>query len=275
MTYSPNPEPLIATLQRWLSDVNVQSQEAAAKLQRAESQASDPLSAAKSPGLVELAREFTALRHEVKLQTKSSRGLDERTLAAVAAIEQAIHVFQSVEPCEAESARRAAMPLVESLVDLDEALRRSQAVMESLRERLVSAAVSDFPVRLAEKYAAQSIWKRWRTRSWNNAVRELWQAEADRESADRRRVVDSFAEGYALIRARVQRAMAKEEIERINCVGLPVDPHTMTVVEIIDEVVEGPGRVGGTVIAEVRPGYRWKDRIVRFAEVSVASLTAS
>ena len=53
-------------------------------------------------GLVDLIREFTAVRHVVKLQTKSVRGLDEQLVAAIAAMQGAGRHFRAVEPKEAE-----------------------------------------------------------------------------------------------------------------------------------------------------------------------------
>ncbi len=63
--------------------------------------------------------------------------------------------------------------------------------------------------------------------------------------------------------------MAKEGLYRMASVGLPVDPHAMTVVE----VVEGDGHAPGTVVEEIRPGYRWNDKVVRYAEVRAARST--
>ena len=41
------------------------------------------------------------------------------------------------------------------------------------------------------------------------------------------------------------------------------DPNLMTVVEVVND----PRRPPGLVIEEVRPGYCWKDKVLRFAEV--------
>ena len=76
----------------------------------------------------------------------------------------------------------------------------------------------------------------------------------------------SLAEGYAMVRKRLQRTMAKEGLYRMVSVGLPVDPHAMTVIEVVDSDAHAPG----TVIDEIRPGYRWNDKVVRFAEVRAA-----
>ncbi len=61
-------------------------------------------------------------------------------------------------------------------------------------------------------------------------------------------------------------AMAKEGLCRMVSLGLPVDPHSMTVVEVVD----GEGHAPGTVVEEIRPGYRWNGKVVRYAEVRAA-----
>jgi molecular chaperone GrpE len=57
--------------------------------------------------------------------------------------------------------------------------------------------------------------------------------------------------------------MDKEGILRIRCLGQPVDPTCMTVVEVVDD----PTRPPGLVVDEVRTGYYWKSKVFRFAEV--------
>ena len=123
-----------------------------------------------------------------------------------------------------------------------------------------------FRLRLAELYAAQPAWKRWLCRSWHAAAGDLWQADAD----DRKQMASALADGYALVRKRLHRAMAKENLYRMTTLGLPVDPHAMTVVEVVDpEDHQAPG----TVVEEIRPGYRWNGKVVRFAEVRAARNT--
>jgi len=136
------------------------------------------------------------------------------------------------------------------------------AVVESARGRLGGESRAEFRLRLADLNAAQPAWKRWLCRSWYAAVGDLWQADYD----DRKRIIDSLAEGYAMVRKRLQRAMAKEGLYRMVSVGLPVDPHAMTVIEVVDADEHPPG----TVVEEIRPGYRWNDKVVRFAEVRAA-----
>ena len=261
MTDWPETDALLARFRTWLGQAREESQTLETNPSRPEADgAADDTAENRESGfgLVDLVREFTALRHEVKLQTKSGRGLEERATAAIAAMEEAGRCFRAVEPREAEAARRAALPLIESMADLDEALGRAQAVVESARERL-GALDADFSRQLAALHAAQPTWRRWLCRAWHAGIRDICQADADQ----RKRIVDAFAEGYAMVRKRLERAMAKEGLYRIACLGLPVDPHAMTVVE----VVEGEGHTPGTVVEEIRPGYRWNDKVIRYAEV--------
>lgn len=267
MTDWPQTDDLLDRFRTWLEQVREESRTVAtAPPPQPDGQGSAAEDAVSEFGLVDLVREFTALRHEVKLQTKSSRGLEEQTAAAIAAIEEAARHFRAVEPQEAEAARRATLPLIESMADLDEALERAQVVVESACGRLGDESRTAFRLRLANLYAAQPAWKRWLCRSWYAAARDLWQADAD----DRKRIVDALAEGYAMVRKRLHRAMAKEGLYRMASVGLPVDPHAMTVIEVVDaEDHHAPG----TVVEEIRPGYRWNGKVVRFAEVRAARTT--
>jgi molecular chaperone GrpE len=262
MTDWPETDALLERFRAWLDQVREESRMAPTEPPQPPSDGAAE-GAASDLGLVDLVGEFTALRHEVKLQTKSSRGLEEQTAAAIAAMEEAGRQFRAVGPQEAEAARRAALPLIESLADLDEAMERAQSVVESARGRLGGESRAAVRLQLAEMHAAQPAWKRWLCRAWYAAARDLWQADAD----DRKRVVDALAEGYAMVRKRLQRAMAKEGLYRTASLGLPVDPHAMTVIEVIDaEDRHAPG----TVVEEIRPGYRWNGKVVRFAEVRAA-----
>ena len=57
--------------------------------------------------------------------------------------------------------------------------------------------------------------------------------------------------------------MAAEQVERIPCEGRPVDPERMTVLEVVDDA----GPLPGSVVKELRRGYTWRGRVVRYAEV--------
>ena len=61
----------------------------------------------------------------------------------------------------------------------------------------------------------------------------------------------------------MRRVLKSEAIEPIDCVGHPVDPERMIVIEIT-EAADWPPQ---TVIEELRRGYTWRGRILRLAEV--------
>jgi molecular chaperone GrpE len=65
---------------------------------------------------------------------------------------------------------------------------------------------------------------------------------------------------------RVERALQQSGLEVIDTAGLPFDPETMEVLEVVHE----PGRTSTEVIEEVRRGYLWRGYVFRFAQVRVA-----
>jgi molecular chaperone GrpE len=226
---------------------------------------SSPVESATEPedhdvGLYRLVEEFTALRHELKLQTKSTRGLQDQTEALVPALRQAIEQFRAVEPREAQAAWTAGKPLAEALADLDEALDRGRAEIEKARDRLVEAPSRELSAALDAHFARQGWFRRRRVRSYHEQVRAIIQQHGPES---RRPFFDALLEGYGLIQARLRRAMDAEQLHRIDCLGQPVDPDLMTVLEVVDD----PDRPTGEVVEEVRRGYTWRGRVLRYAEV--------
>ena len=211
-------------------------------------------------GLLRLVEEFTALRHEVKLQTKGSRGLQEQAEALLPAFRQAIEQFRAVESREAQAVWATGKPLAEALADFDEALERGRSELEKGRRRFVDEAQAELADAFDAHHAGQSwIRRRW-TRTYHESVRELIVRHGP---AARRPLFDALIEGYALIQSRLRRTMAAEQVSRIETVGRSVDPKLMTVIEVIDD----PNLPAATVIDEVRRGYTWRGRILRYAEV--------
>ena len=73
----------------------------------------------------------------------------------------------------------------------------------------------------------------------------------------------AHGQGFEHARDMLVNVLAKEGLERIDPVGKPFDPNEA------DAVAHESGD-GGPVVAEVlRPGYRWKGRVIRPAMVKV------
>jgi molecular chaperone GrpE len=210
-------------------------------------------------GIIDLVEEFTALRQEVKLQTKSSRGLSEQTETILAALGKAIEQFRSVEPREAQAAWTAGKALAEGLADLDEAIDRGYREIERARQQIADESPRALETALNQLHRGRSWIRRRLLRPYHNQVLEIVQ----HDGLSRHEQFDSFLEGYGLIQKRLRRALASEQVNRIPCEGRVVDPELMTVLEVIDL----PGHRPGTVTKELRRGYTWKGRVIRYAEV--------
>jgi molecular chaperone GrpE len=215
-------------------------------------------------GLVQLVEEFTALRHELKLQTKSGRGLIEQGESMITGLRQAIEHFRSVEPKEARAAWAAGKPIAEALADLDESLARGRREIERISRRLGEDSSMALVDAVDERFRRQSWLRRMLTADYHRQVQNVVRGAGWL----RGELLEAIIEGYGLIQARLGRVMASEQIERIACEGRPVDPERMIVLEVVDD----PDRPPGTVVKELRSGYTWKGRLLRYAEVQAASV---
>lgn len=214
-------------------------------------------------GLYEVVEALTALRHEAKLQTKSGRQLQEQTQEMLGAMREAIEQFRAVEAKESAAALAAARPLAEAIVDLHEALERCQAAIETARGRFEEETASRLADELAELEtlrARQSWWRRWLCRQWHQDVQGLYQRRAGGPAAD---LFASLCEGLGLVTQRLGRVMKEQKLTRIECLGQQADPSCMTVLDVVDD----SRRPSGLVLEEVRRGYFWKGKVLRFAEV--------
>ena len=136
--------------------------------------------------------------------------------------------------------------------------------MEKAGARLTEGPSGDLLAELDELNAAQSWWRRRLLDEYHRRLRRL---VADGLASDGRQTLfDALLEGYGLIQQRLARALAAEGIARMDAAGKTVDPEQMVVVEVAD----APGAAAGTVIDEIRRGYVWNGRVLRYAEVRAA-----
>ena len=253
-------ETILDRFREWLEDARQESE-----AENEQGFASAPALPSSSPppprefGIIDLIEEFTALRHELKLQTKSGRSLVDQTETVVAALKRASDHLRAVDAKESQVAWSTGKALAEALADLDEALVRGEREIERAR-----AHVADESPRILE----ESLTKLFRKRPWikRQFLRSFYHdaiAAIRQDARTRHELFDSFLEGYRLIQKRLRRTLAFEQIVHIPCEGNPVDPAVMTVIEVVD----GPRSAAGTVLKELRRGYTWRGRLIRFAEV--------
>jgi molecular chaperone GrpE len=256
MSYGGDDEQLLARFAQWL-------REAHAEADRLEP--NDPSFAAAPAGaevgLYRLVEEFTALRQEVKLQTRSSRGLEEQAETLVGALRQAIDALRSIEPREAQAAWSAGKALATMLAELDDALDRGRQQTEKAAAMLEDGPTATAARLASEFYRCQPWFLRWRHKGHQRRL--LAWLEKDDRQPQREALLDALVDGYRLVQKRLAQAMASEGIMRMATVGQPVDPEQMVVVEVVD-VDDMPG---GLVFDELRRGYSWNGRVLRYAEV--------
>jgi molecular chaperone GrpE len=251
-------EAILDRFRDWLEDARSQVEEADALERGSDSQLGPP---EREFGIIDLVQEFTALRHELKLQTKSGRGLIDQTDHAVAALRQAIDQLRAVDAKEAQAVWSTGKALAEALADLDEAIARGQREVERARNQIADESVRALEASLDNLFRQRSWIRRRAVRSYHEQVKEM----VRRDGLERHELFESFLEGYGLIQKRLRRAMASEQVTQIACEGRPVDPEVMTVLEVVEEPRDRPG----TVVKELRRGYTWRGRVIRFAEVQV------
>ena len=261
MTLSLENDGLLEEFRGWLADTS-QAVDELSSSNATGSGGNATGSESPAVGLYDLVESFTALRQEVKLQTKGSRSLQEATQSVVDEMQSAISQFRSVAPREAEAARASGQPFAESLADLCDSLDRGREAIETLSDRIMDEAAATVEF-VDTQLAAVPAWKRWLCRPFARAIREHLEQRIEQTQQP---ALESLLTGYGLIQQRLERALRSHDLRRINCLGRPADVNQMTVVEMVDAA----GHESGTVVEEVRRGFLWNDNLIRFAEVKVA-----
>ncbi len=218
-----------------------------------------------------LVAQFTALRHEVNMQTKAARAAVEsnaETLKQLAA---------RTEAGEPEDDGEEVRPLLKAVLDVADALAvsldrmaRLNDVAEPLLDELEGPADDeDDPPATSRPGFMARLFGGAKTDAEHDARRKrdgLRAVKASEAADTLRQLIAAAADGYAMSLRRVERALPAFGLDRIDCVGMLFDPDEMEVVDVAADA-EGPP---GTVVDEVRAGYRWRGRVFRFAQVRVA-----
>jgi molecular chaperone GrpE len=77
-------------------------------------------------------------------------------------------------------------------------------------------------------------------------------------------MLDSLVTGYTMSLQRVERALEQLGLTRMESTGA-FDPERMEAVEVVTDTTRPPGHI----VEVVRPGYLYRGRVFRFAQVSV------
>ena len=260
------------------------------------SEVPDPCDEPQGVDLCDLVSQFTALRHEVNLQTKASRTsveqhgetlrnlgsairqLDERPKddpVLNVLIKCVLDVYDNLSMAvrQVEKNRASLEPALESLNEVgdvseppilsavgpDLVVERPRGFWSRLfGSRMQAAAPSEF----ADAVGRQMMI------DWRAIV--LKDAESRRDCLSElgnqvRSSVDALIVGYRMSINRIDRVLNQVELEPIPAEGMPFDPELMEALEVVPA---GPNEPG-IVVEEVRRGYRWRGSVFRYAQVKV------
>ncbi len=263
-------ESVLADFRTWLTEAQ-------------QAHAVEPQPALETVDLFTLIGQFTALRHDVNLQTKASR-------TAVEQNTETLKRFAQLEkpPADPDEAFR---PLAKAIIDIADALtiawKQVEKAKATLEPLLIELAEPDtvLPPEPQSEPKAEPVptepagfWARLfgvpnspafalQKRVSETVVARQTPATTSQEVVERLEpLLAGIADGYAMSLRRVERVLPQFSVTPIESLGQPFDPELMEVVEVVVSDDEN----SGTVVEEVRRGYRWKEKMFRFAQVKVA-----
>ncbi len=214
-------------------------------------------------GAMDIVESFTALRHELKLQVRGGRELQQTLLDSLQRIEQRIALAQTATAVSTDDTGR---DLAEALAEMDDSLQR---VHDALAKQPVRQPERSAPTHSAEKFdllVRQAPW--WLQRfaaNWLQSVREFM-SQSISQQATTDDLLQTAQQGVELLHARAQRLMQQCDLERIDVAGLPFDAELMHAVDSI----HAPGTPSTHVAEQIRPAYRWHGKLLRYADVRIA-----
>ena len=240
--------------------------------------------------------QFTALRHEVHLQTKAHRAQQElaaETLRQYGLTLEQLGAARTADGTDTDALEEDVLrPFLKHLVDARDALalarvqvgRVGEALQPTLKHlatlaepnhRLDSVTSGEPPpsrgffqrlfgrsnARPTPTPAAALQWHLQDLEAQNQRLREAAEAAGRVQAA-----FDSILTGYTMSVQRLDRTLDACGLEPIPCLGEPFDPELMEVVEVTADA----GRSADEVVEVIRPGYLWRGRVFRYAQVRVA-----
>src|ERR1700677_4554060 len=273
----PDVDRILADFRSWLESLRAFEPAGAAPAETAPASEVD---------LATLVGQFLALKQEVNLQTRASRGLLEQNTQTLEQLRQALGLLESQQ--EGGDRDENLRPLLKSLVDASDALalaRREVQKMHDVLQPLLEQFASQQPSQPASSPPLIHVNVPWwarllglgkriddalaRYHAWKTQQPNLKEQETRPETAllaqRVRQAIQSILTGYGMSLQRLERSIEQHGLEPIATVGEAFDPEQMEALEIVRD----SGRAAGEVAEEVRRGYLWHGKVFRFAQVRV------
>lgn len=171
----------------------------------------------------------------------------------------------------APEASAAEAPAAEAPAAEPDPLEAARAEAQKLRDQLLRTAADFDNYKKRARREAQDGERRAREDFLRELLPVFDNLERATQHLDTVTDVKSLADGIGMVMRMFTDTLAKIGIERVNALGQPFDPALHEAVQHM-ETTQVPA---GCVAAEVQPGYRFGDRLVRPAMVVVAKPPAN
>ncbi len=224
-------------------------------------------------GLVDIIEAFTAMRQELRTQSRETRDLSQsliETSGGIVEIEERLHAAAArIEAVAAESrSDEESRRMAETIAEIDQhVLRAVQAIQristttnappspdtDALRSQLTAAVHS---IGSLGRYFARPLITQF------DAIVDQWQASQPQPKRD-----DATAQGLHMLVDRIERLMNDQHIERVETLGDTFDGETMNAID----AVASETHARGTVVEQLAPGYRHRGRVIKYAQVRIAT----
>jgi len=217
-------------------------------------------------GAMDIVEAFTALRHELKLQVRGGRELQQSLLDSVQRLEQKVATPPVATPPVAVVANNApeSRRMAEAIADIEESLQRA---IESILKKPAAARPEVNLLIPFDEMVSKAPWiAKTFAGKWLEDLRATL-AHSITSGISSDAAQDSTHRGLELLLARVHRLMKQCEIERVNVLHQAFDAETMNAVDMIVE----PTVPSAHVAQQLRPLYRWRNTTLRCAEVRIAT----
>lgn len=184
-----------------------------------------------SPDLYSLYAELTALRNETRQGNRKSADVFSRLGESLGRFEDEVRrLREQMNRSETAPGNKAALPRSYSL-----------ALVELVDRMHRLGAALERPPRRGRFFGFLGFDGRWR-KAWAN-----WQ------------------QGFSILVTHFENLLEQAGVQRLNTLGAAFDPVTMLAVA----TTPPDGRPPNVVVEEVAPGYRWRDEVLRPAEVKI------
>lgn len=170
-----------------------------------------------------------------------------------------------------ESAQNSSPEAAESSAAAKDPLATAQAELERVRDQLLRTAADFDNFRKRSRRESQDAERRAREDVLKDLLPVFDNFERAAQHAGSATDIKSLAEGVTMVMRIFLDTLAKLGVERIQSLGQPFDP---AVHEAVQQLATNE-HPAGSVVAEIAPGYRMGERLLRPAMVVVAKPAAN